>query len=606
VLPLIDTAAIAGALGENADFVTQLIPLLDPALAAITNEALEGNPELVKALLANLDGAGIASALAQAPSFLRGLVRNISTDLVAAAIRGSDDNPDLLINILNTEGLAPSVADALDLSGTFMPTLLAMLPPSVAQAAAQGMNANPAMLDAVLGTADPQVLAGVLNSGAADALIAGLIPLLDNGIAQAVALGVNADAAQPVAQSMIKSLIINSDAQVIADALNNNADFVVGLLGDLNAAVAGAIADGMNANPGMARNVSRYLDGNTGTRIAEALSANPDIIEPLVSNLNPQVGLAIAEGLNDNTSDFNQQLMANLSNAVAQEVAAGLNNNTQLVTTLLANLDGDTGEEVALGLNENTVLGNDFLETMVGATTPDTAQAMANAMNTPPYNMDTFLSVLIQNLDAATAVDVAQGINANIAADPTDNLVTNILSNLNGQQAAQQLNNNEAFLTTLVANLDGAALANALNRALDPADPVTGGGGQAFMSDLLSNLNGDILVNAMNSNPLLTEQLMDQGGVNGLGSTIGWALVNADVGRSGGFLSDLIGTLDWQTMVNALSESMAIHDPNAPVPNHNLMECLWLKAWNVLGVWGGVPLRAWINFIGFEESNSPH
>ena len=478
-----------------------------------------------------------------------------------------------------------------------MPNLLAMLPPGVAQAAAQGLNANPAMLDAVLGTTDSQVLAGILNSGAADVLIAGLIPLLSSSTAQAIAEGINADAAQPVAQSMIKSLIVNSDPKVIADAVNNNPDFVAGLMGDLNAGVAQAVAAGMNANPATARTVSRYLNADTGRRIAEAVSANTAIIEPLVANLNAEVGLAIAEGLNANATDLSTQLMANLDPALGVEIAAGLESNAQLITNVLSNLDGNTGEQVALGLNDNSDSdpnpANTFLAAMLGATGPNTAKAISDALNgVAPYTNNILYHVVIGlNPDAAAAV--AAGLNNN------PGLVEHLLRNLDGTVTADQMNNNQVFMENLVANLNGASTAAALRKALDPGDPDTAGGGQNFIRTLVNNLNPDILSGALNANPQLTEDLMDAASVNGLGAVMGQAMVDAD----GSFLVELLTYLDAPTMRDAMLQSLTYHDADLPISGHNLFECLYLVARaRMLGL---IVIPTYIKFFDYESPPAP-
>jgi len=590
-LPLIDTIAVGMALGENADLVTRLIPLLDPALAEITNRALEGNPQLLSELIANLDGAGIAAALAQAPSFLTAVIEGTSGDVVVAAAGGGNENPELLINLLNNLD-SSAVALALDLSGGFLPGLLAMLPPNVAEAAALAANTNPA-LAAALDTLDPAMVAGVLNSGAADDLMAGLTPLLSEGTAQAIAEGLNTDAGQILPLSFIKGLIIAIDPRVIADAVNNNPDFVAGLLGHLNADTAQAVAEGMNTNPTLAGDIARYLDDDTGQRMAEALSANTAIIEPLIANLSPEVGEAIAVGINVNSSGFSTKLVGDLSNEVAQELAAGLNANTQLVTTLLQELSGDTGTEMALGFNQNSGGGSpSFLEVLLGATSADTAQALSDAINNPPYNMDAFLSNLIRGLDANTAAAAAQGLNSNPA------LVENLLRNLDGQEVALQLNANEDWITALVGALDPSHLADALNGAL--ADP----GGQAFMVGFLNTLDGNILAGAVNANPSLIEEFLDRAAANGLGGT--WAallnqvMASVYVDPADNFLVELMGELDAQAAVDIVNGSLQVHSLDLPNPGHNMLECLWLKAEGLL--FNMIYTRSWGRVTRYGES----
>jgi len=403
------------------------------------------------------------------------------------------------------------------------------------------------MLDTVLSTADPVNLANILNSGAADALIAGLIPLLNEGAAQAIANGVNADAAQTGAQSMIRSLLVASDADVVAEAVNANPDFVAGMLQNLNDTAAAAIADGMNANPATATTVARYLNGTTSRRIAEALNANPAILQPLIQNLDKEVGRAIAEGLNQNTTDMTSQLMGALSDNVGIAITQGLEGNPDLLIALLPELDANVGHEVAEGLNMNAnheaPSGGGFLQAMVEGTSPELTQVIVDVLNEEPYNMDGFLSTLIQNLDANTAVAVGDGLESN------PELVEHLLNHLDGAVMAQGLNGNEAWLISLVEALDANVLAGVVNDALD--NP----GVQAFVTDLLSSLNGGNVAKILNVNPGLTRELMNAGGSIGLGTTLHDLLADAGAGESGGFLSELIRQLDAGVVSTALNNA---------------------------------------------------
>ena len=290
--------------------------------------------------------------------------------------------------------------------------------------------------------------------------------------------------------------------------------------------------------------------------------------------------MAIAEGLNSNDSDLTQQMMANLSDAVGRELAAGLNSNSRLVTTLMAELDGDTGREVALGLNQNAAGGKAFLETMLGATSPGFAQALSAAINTAPYNMDSFLSVLIQNLDADTARDAAQGLNSNPA------FIQHLLMNLDGKGTAEQMAANEDWTIALTAALDPAALAGALNTAL--ATP----GGQAFMADLLGNLDGGIIAEALDNSQNVTGELIALAGERGLGETIASALNDSmeDLyeNPSQDFLVELFKELESRVLVEIINGSLQIHSRDLPMVHdvdhdgftglhgHNFLECLWV------------------------------
>jgi hypothetical protein len=121
------------------------------------------------------------------------------------------------------------------------------------------------------------------------------------------------------------------------------------------------------------------------------------------------------------------------------------------------------------------------------------------------------------------------------------------------------------------------------------------------VSNLLSTLDGTILAEAMNANPQITEQLMDQAAINGLGSVIGQAMIAADVGGVGGFLTDLMGTLDVPTISAALHSSIFdYHGGDLPIPGHNLLECLWLDSMGRMAGWVRIPM--YVNFTDFQDA----
>jgi hypothetical protein len=294
---------------------------------------------------------------------------------------------------------------------------------------------------------------------------------------------------------------------------------------------------------------------------------------------------------------------------VGKELAAGLNANSQLVTTLLANLNGFTGEQVALGLNDNAAGGKAFLETMLGATSPEFAQVLANAINTAPYNMDNFISVLIQNLDASTAQAVAAGLNGN-----TD-FLRELLMHLDGQGTAEQLASNEVWTINLVRELtkdeNAGALAEFLNTALK--DP----GVHNFMEELLSALDGGNIATILNNNPGLMQDLMVRAGQIGLGSQLKNLLAEAGAGGPEGFLTELLQELDVDMVVNA----MGLNDPDTNtrtgsftygddprLPKYEpgqtrrtFLDVTWFYVDSF--TWGLLPAPMWANIVGCERAH---
>ena len=129
------------------------------------------------------------------------------------------------------------------------------------------------------------------------------------------------------------------------------------------------------------------------------------------------MGTAIAKGLNLAPPDMMISMMSGLDNDVAVAIANGLNANTALISSLLPELNGATGQAIAAGLNENSTKiwggGEYFLEAMLKATSTGTAQAIVNAINTPPYNFDSFMNQLLRNLNGSAATAMAQAVSGN-------------------------------------------------------------------------------------------------------------------------------------------------------------------------------------------------
>ena len=76
-------------------------------------------------------------------------------------------------------------------------------------------------------------------------------------------------------------------------------------------------------------------------------------------------------------------------------------------------------------------------------------------MASNPFGQD-LLSVVITNISPAAAGALAQGINQNVAVDPTNNLLTGLLGNTDGNAGvamAVGLNNNPAFIRELIENI---------------------------------------------------------------------------------------------------------------------------------------------------------
>lgn len=634
IIGLLDPAVIAAGTNANPTFLSRLMQRLDPAVVAA---AMNGNASRTTSMITHLsdylllrvlnvtanDAAWLTSLIAALdplhladitnthPSFANRLIKYLDPQWVAGIANANPSlvyqvldkiDPDLVADILNNQALltrtmpylnTTALAGALGQQATIISRLIPLLDPGIAEKAVASLNANPTFLDAFVAATNASVLAQALANSNGN-LVRELLPHLSPQVAESIANALNADAGQAMDNSFIKSLIANSDPVVIAAAVNANPSFVGGLLETLNVEAALAIAQGMNASPSTAQEVAKGLNAATGQRIADALNNNSRIIEPLLSHLSADVGLALAKGLNQASPDFMQAMMSGLSPVVGEAIAAGLNSNTVLITTLLPELDGDTGRVIAEGLNESStpphqVGGEYFLEAMLKATTPGVAQAIAAAINTPPYNFDSFIYQLLLNLNGDSALAIAQAVNGN----PT--LLENILENTDGQVMANIVNNNPGFLKNLVGALDAGALATALNNALATA------GGKAFISDLLSNLNPEMVAAAVNANPAVNQAFMTQAGANGFGTT----LANVLNASNNSLITTLLNNLQTQPMVDILNLSMSIHASDLPNPGYNMLECFWFFAeWRMYAIIGWMYTRSWTRLMRVGENAS--
>jgi len=247
---------------------------------------------------------------------------------------------------------------------------------------------------------------------------------------------------------------------------------------------------------------------------------------------------------------------------------------------------------------------------MLAATPTNLSTAITNVINTAPYNMDSFISGLLTNLNPTTAGAVAAGLNAN------PDFVDYLVRNLDGAQAAQQLNKNEAWTTALVQNLNADSIGGALNTALASA------GGKAFLTNLLNTMDSSVIGRALQNNQQLTRDLLTAAGNIGLGTTLKPLLLDAATKwpatvqtipltstdpeaiarwKPLGFLSDLFTNLDAEMVSNAYNNSLT-YAGRADLPytapdgqKYTMLQVLWLKVQSVMELVPIMEIPMWIH-----------
>jgi len=602
LLGRLDPAVVAGALNENAQAASGLADYLSTGLYAAIAGVTANNAPWLSNLLDLLSTQSLADTVNGSWYFASQLVGVLNPPWVAGIANMNPSliyrvldvlTPQLVAEILNDPRIASPVLPLLNASviGTALagyPQIISQLLPLLSQDLAVGMaeamNANPDLTDGVLSALDPAALAGALDASTGP-FMTDLLSHLDAGTAQAIAQGLNANAAKPAADSFLKGFVIASNPATVAAAVNQNPGFLEGLIASLNGAAASAVADGLNATPNVSRIVASSLSAETAAAVARGLNSNTAILDPLVAALSPEVGTAIAQGLNANSGDMTKQMMAGLSAQAAAAIANGLNNNAQLLTTLLANLNASAGEQAALGLNDSSahadpVTGEYFLEVVLKNTSTGAAQAIVNAINTPPYGFDSFLSQLVRGLNSASAAAAGHAMGTN----PT--LLEYIMRNVDGKKMAEIMNSAEgyAFTQALTVALDTDVVAGALNDALATA------GGRQFMSDLLANLRGDLVAAALNVAPNVTHDLVAQLSANGGGVTI----ANAMNAAGPGLLTNLLRYLEPTFLETVINRSIS-ESGGSPWPG-GVLSWLWLRVDSqILGL---TRARMWTKFTG--------
>jgi hypothetical protein len=595
VLGLLDVEVLAEVANANPQMTSDLMPLLSPAAGAGMAGGINSNPALIVEALNALNPAIVANALNAHPEISEKLSSLMPPSLGQPIAQGLSGNPAFLGELLKNLDAAP-IAAALSAHTDFIYNLLSQISPSVTAAMVRGSNRNPAFLASVISNLDPNTVAGALNKATESinpTFMTDLLANLGGAMGEAISQGTTEN--WMAGKNFLEAVIRYLNPAVIAGAVNANPGFLKGFLAATSPTTAMYLARGINAN------VDKQPMGQ-------------DLLSVLIANVSEDAAVAMAQGINQNVSQ----------NGVADNFLTGM----------LANTSGPVGVAIANGLNSNP----GFIQSVVANISPDTAEAAAKAINlscqkakaNPKY---AFLRKLLANLGPEAAAQSAKGLEANSEIEP---LVSNLLIKLNGPLVAEDLvaglNANASskhLIKGVLANLNattGVTIAIALNAnqkmtewmlgALDPkgiADLLKDN--TPFLSSLISNLDGSVIAEAINQEyqasrnepddkPFLealmaemngadTAKLLNEYGFNfisGLVENLNGEMVAKAINESPkavDFLSELIAYMDPYDVAALTSRS----NPNGALKD------LWIY---VVVYWSNLNFGQWDSYLVYK------
>jgi hypothetical protein len=287
--------------------------------------------------VAHSDPVVLAGAINQSTTFLTGILGALHEDTAQAAAAGINANPAFLNAMVNNLD-SSVILSILDQTSSFMTGIAANLMPETSAAIAAGLNANVAFLSRVIQDLDPAVLLNALNAHPSvtrdlTALLGTTDPANQN-LAAGIAGGINNS------QGFLTTLIANLDPAVLASALDVNPNFLRDVLAGINGNVARAVAGALNTTSGH------------------------NFLIALVSDLTDAAGAAMAQGMNLN-NELMPALIGNLNPNVAKVAAQALGLNPGLITKVVENLDGNAGLSMATAANQAAQTNPDFMRILI-------------------------------------------------------------------------------------------------------------------------------------------------------------------------------------------------------------------------------------------------
>ena len=462
----LDPAVIAGVLNKNVNLVVAAGNASDPGIMATIVE----NEQSLNSVISRINPAMIATAMNANSTMTIGILAHLKPQVVAGI---ADTNADWLAAL---EGAMPpgKTAAGINASGGFLSVLVSRLDPAVVAAA---MNANPDSTSRIMELLNPSLIAGVVNNNGefvknllknlntseladainadplgtsalvgelhrlnAEKVIADILSangtvvseLMNRMDPRGTALIVNT----PAGESFFTALLGQINAPVLADAINNNANFVKGMItnmatpgyarwsslaskgNDFTARLAGslrpellasiinscpdkiseligkfagsddrlkAIASAINQNPSFLSNAVKYL--NTAD-IIELINTNPDmqrVVLQLVGKIDPGV-LASAISGSNTLSAMLETYNARGKGGVNPDLVRQLLENDGVVAFLESLINKVGGQGIVKMLTQSGNFIGDLLDVTKSGLKPELLVKLVKAMQgTPTY-----------------------------------------------------------------------------------------------------------------------------------------------------------------------------------------------------------------------------
>ncbi|RJP26051.1 MAG: hypothetical protein C4536_16470 [Actinobacteria bacterium] len=255
---------------------------------------------------------------------------------------------------------------------------------------------------------------------------------------------------------LLSNMLANTEPKAVAQALNENPEFISELLKALtDEGSVAVIAQALNENPEMLTAATPYLDPSS---IAYILNESSQFLTDLVGELDPEI---IAAAVNQNGA-FVAELIGYLD---AEALNAGINANGAFLAEVVSYVD----PQVAAGvLNQN----GPFLSALMGFMDPAVTGEIVNQNGA-------FLSALVSYLDPVVIADVVNSNGDMLAAS---------MDYLDPSTVAYVINANGPFVASIMGYLNPAVMAGALNANVATAMRVAGSITPAFVADILNNI----------------------------------------------------------------------------------------------------------------------
>jgi hypothetical protein len=308
--------------------------------------------------------------------------------------------------------------------------------------------------------------------------------------------------------SFITGLIGKLDPRVLAAGITGSQSFLAEVMSKGNPEDTARIINAILGSE-MDRNKLKDILNQPGIArtIAFAMNANPDNTSNMMTYLRPST---VAKILNDN-QQFLTDLLSNLDPSVLVKVDEA---NAAFMKALYANMTDDNIKNLAKAMNyefAGRVLDQFPTNSIIAALSSESGQRFMQILianmptdKPPSIQLDLVKKIVGALKDSPGAMNaIAEAINENskFLADFMSTGNTSIITDLLNNDPTNEI---KTFIWTLLDNLDGKILANAINRNPE----MTG--------KMLASIDPKIVAGALNSHLELVEYLAaNSGGISG-------------------------------------------------------------------------------------------